>query len=128
MRRIIAVILCLHILSAHADSAPKDPFSYTLKYYAMIVGIALFGGLAGWWGKVRSGQYPITSVSTLVGEMVISAFSGLMMFYFCEWQNLHPLLTVGLTGISGHMGTRGIMLLENWASTRYPFPTRKHDE
>lgn len=121
MRSIIAVILCLHLLVVQAETiAPKDPFSYTLKYYAMIVFVAVFGGIAAWWGKVRSGQYPITSISAFVGEVMISAFSGLITFFLCEWQGYHPLLTAGLVGISGHMGTRGIMLLESWAASRYP--------
>jgi hypothetical protein len=122
MRTLITFLLALHLAapSLAQEAAVKDPFSYSVKYYAMILGIAILGGLASWWSKVRRGEIPMTSISHLAGELVISAFSGILCFWICSAYELHPLLTAAFTGLSGHMGTRGISLLESWAMKKIP--------
>lgn len=114
-RAVLTLLLCLHLLlpvSAWAQEASKGPFNYTLKVYGGILAVALLGGLASWWGKVRKGELLMWNISALVGELCISAFAGLIAFYLCDYMTLHQGLTAAIVGVSGHAGTKGITWLE----------------
>jgi hypothetical protein len=121
--RILAMtILCMHLLTpiaAWAQAASRNPLDYSLKQYLLVLGFALLGGLVGWYNKVRSGVIPGWSINHLVGELCTSAFAGLMTFWVCEWMNFAPLLTAALTGVMGHMGTRAVTMLEEFATKRF---------
>lgn len=114
-RLLITLIVSLHLLlpiSAWAQEVVKGPLNYSLKVYGGILAVALLGGLASWWGKVRKGELLMWNISALVGELCISAFAGLMAFYLCDYMNFHQGLTAAIVGISGHAGTKGITWLE----------------
>ena len=114
-RSILALILCMHLLlpvAAWAQDAVKSPLNYSLKVYGVILAVALLGGLASWFGKVRRGELLMWNISALVGELCISAFAGLIAFYLCDYMNLHQGLTAAIVGVSGHAGTKGITWLE----------------
>lgn len=123
MARFLATVaLVLHLLApmaAWAQDKAKNPLDYSLKQYALFLGAALLGGFVSWYSKVRSGAIPALSINHLVGELCTSAFAGLMCFWICEWSGFPPLLTAALTGVMGHMGTRGISVLEEWASRKF---------
>jgi hypothetical protein len=122
IRSLAAVVIALHLLvpaAAWAQDKVKNPLDYSLKQYSLFLGIALLGGFVSWYSKVRSGLIPWTSLNHLVGELCTSAFAGLLCFWICEWSGFPPLLTGALTGIMGHMGTRGITVLEEWATKRF---------
>lgn len=130
MRLLVSLMLCLHLLapvSVWAKDALKDPMDYSLRQYGFILGIALLGGLVGWAGKVRKGEISAFSLNHLVGELATSALAGLLCFWLCEWAGVAPLLTAALTGIFGHMGTRGLSMLEEWGKSKFPEFGRKHD-
>lgn len=93
----------------------KDPLSYTLITYGWVFGISFFGGLAGYLRKVKSGLINRFSLIELIGEMVISAFVGVMTFYLCEWADIPGPLAAALIGISAHMGSRAIFIFETAA-------------
>ena len=115
-RIIINVILCLHLLApmaAWAQDQVKSPLNYSLKVYVAILAVALFGGLASWYGKVRRGEMLMWNISALVGELCISAFAGLIAFYLCDYMSLHQGLTAAIVGVAGHAGTKGINWLES---------------
>lgn len=116
MKAIFSLILCLHLLmpaAVWAQEAVKGPLSYSLKVYGGILAIALLGGMASWFGKVRRGELLMWNISALVGELCISAFSGLIAFYLCDYMNFHQGLTAAIVGVSGHAGTKGINWIEN---------------
>ena len=120
MKAILTLILCMQLaLPALAQLRDKGPLDYSLKQYGLILGIALLGGAVSWWAKVRSGELPIWSINHLVGELVTSAFAGLLCFWICESAGLAPLLTAALAGIAGHMGARAITAFEQWATSRF---------
>jgi len=121
----ITLILCLHLmlpLTVWAQSILKTPGSYTLRDYGAILAIAILGGLAGWWRKVKRGEFAIYNLRSLIGELCLSAFSGLMAFYLCEWWGVPSLLMAAIVGMSGHAGGRGIDWLESvgqrWAEKK----------
>lgn len=122
IRALLSILLCLHLLlpaAAWAQAAVvRNPLDYSLKQYGLVLGFALLGGLVGWYNKVRAGILPGWSINHLIGELCTSAFAGLITFWLCEWAAFPPLLTASLTGVMGHMGTRGVSMLEEFASKR----------
>jgi hypothetical protein len=90
----------------------KDPLSYTLVTYAWVFALALLGGCAGYVRKIRAGHIIRFSLGELVGELVVSAFVGVVTFYLCEYAQIPHVLSAGIIGISSHMGSRAIFMLE----------------
>lgn len=97
----------------------KDPLSYSLITYAWVFGISLFGGLAGYFRKVKSGLISRFSLIELVGEMFISAFVGVITFYLCEWADISGPLAAALIAIASHMGSRAIFIFETAADKAF---------
>lgn len=121
LRTLFTLLLSAHLLlpvTAWAEVKLKDPLDYSLKTYGFILATALFGGMVSWYAKVRRGELPLWSISSLVGELATSAFGGLLCFWICEAAGVSPLITAALTGVAGHMGARAITLLEEWGAKR----------
>lgn len=91
---------------------PRDPISISLLTYAWVIALSSFGGLASFLGKYRRGEVRAINITELVGELVISAFAGIITYYLCTWSQLDPMLTAALVGICGHMGSRAVLLAE----------------
>lgn len=111
MRQAFTFLCALIPLIVYAQSG-KDPLAYPVRQWLLVLGLALFGGLASWIGKVRSGKVAIHNLPSLVGELAIAAFAGLMTFFVCEYMALTPILTAAMVGMSGHMGGRAVTILE----------------
>ncbi len=118
---IVAINLLIPAI-AYAQSELKSPLSYSLREYGVILGIALLGGLASWYSRVRKGETDMLNFSSLIGELAISAFAGLISFWICESLDLSPLITAAVAGMAGHAGGNGISWLErlgkNYAERR----------
>jgi CHASE2 domain-containing sensor protein len=108
----------------HVATAIKDPMSYPLSQYGFVLAVSLLGGIVGWFNKVRKGELQGSDLRVLMGELTTSALAGLLTFWICEWSGVSPLLTAAMAGVAGHMGTRGIVLLEGlyerWAQRNLP--------
>ncbi|MEG2578859.1 MAG: phage holin family protein [Glutamicibacter sp.] len=116
MRIFISVLISLHLLvpiAVWAQSVVKTPLSYSLQEYGIVLGTALLGGLASWWMKVRRGEILAWNLSSLIGELCVSAFAGLVAFWLCEYFTLNPLLTSAIVGMSGHAGAKGLIWVES---------------
>lgn len=116
MRIFISVLISLHLLvpiAVWAQSVVKTPLSYSLQEYGIVLGTALLGGLASWWMKVRRGEILAWNLSSLIGELCVSAFAGLLAFWLCEYFTLNPLLTSAIVGMSGHAGAKGLIWVES---------------
>lgn len=101
-------------IAAHAQQSPdpiKTPLSYSLAEYAVVLGVALLGGLANWYIKARNSAQGY-SLAALVGELCVSAFAGVLAFWICEAIGIDPLLTAAAVGMAGHAGARGLDWLE----------------
>jgi ABC-type sugar transport system substrate-binding protein len=105
-------------VAARAQAA-KDPLSYPIKQYGFVLGMALMGGLVGWYAKVRKGEAQAWNITQLVGELCTSAFAGLLCFWLCELVGAPALLGACLVGVAGHMGTRAITAFEAYAMKRW---------
>lgn len=97
----------------------KDPTNIAWLTYAWVVLLACLGGAVNFFNKVRSGVVRVVNLTEFMGEIVTSAFAGIITFYLCTWAELSPLLTAALVGISGHMGSRAIFRLERWAENKF---------
>jgi len=95
----------------------KDPLSYSMITYVWVFGISLLGGIAGYIRKIKTGHCRF-SVSELIGELVISGFVGVLTFFMCESAQMQPVLSAAFIGISGHMGSRAILIFEKLAQSR----------
>ena len=96
----------------------KDPASYSLLTYAWVMLLSSWGGAVSFCRKRRRGlPRPFSWLEMLV-EVATSAFAGVLTFWLCEASALNPLVTAALVGISGHMGSRAIFLLEQFAENR----------
>lgn len=121
MTHLIQLFLCLHLLMPAVVQAEtsirliKDPTAYPLSQYGFILALSLLGGVASWYGKVKKGELQASNLNSLVGELTTSALAGLLSFYICEWRDVPPVLTAAIVGVAGHMGTRGISILEEIA-------------
>lgn len=83
-----------------------------LLTYAWVFGLAMLGGAASFVRRVRSGQAKYSNIIELIGELVVSAFAGLVTFFLCRSAGFDEMITAAFIAISGHMGTRIIFLIE----------------
>jgi hypothetical protein len=96
------------------DAMPeKDPSSFTALQYLGVLAISAWGGVVSFIIKVRNGDSKAYNIVEMVGEIAISAFAGLLSFFACEAIGMSQLWTAVVVGVSGHMGTRAIFILES---------------
>lgn len=98
----------------------KDPTTYSLLTYFWVFGLSTWGGISSFLRKRREGAVRPFNFTELVGEIVTSAFAGVLTFYLCEAADINQLWSAALVGISGHMGSRAIFNIERWAALRFP--------
>lgn len=97
----------------------KDPATYTLLTYLWVLALAAWGGIVNYIKRVKEGSSQRFNFMELVGEIVTSAFAGIITFWLCEAAGISPLITAALVGISGHMGSRAIYVMEAWARKKW---------
>jgi predicted membrane protein len=100
----------------------KIPFFTTiadLLTYAWVLGLATLGGAASFVRRVRSGQAKYSNIIELIGELVVSAFAGLVTFFLCQSAAFDEMLTAAFIAISGHMGTRIIFIFEAYLVKKF---------
>jgi hypothetical protein len=98
----------------------KDPTSYSLLTYSWVFLLAILGGVVSFYRKLQTGHTQIFNIVEFIGELCTSAFAGVITFWLCENAAISPLLTAAMVGISGHMGSRGIYVLEKWLKEHFP--------
>lgn len=85
--------------------------------YGWFLVLAIWGGTASYISRMRQKSLPF-SLAELLGEWLISGFSGIMTALICTSYGLDPLLIAALCGITGHLGGRGVYMLEQWATAK----------
>jgi hypothetical protein len=107
----------------------KDPTSFAWLTYAWVLLLSTLGGVVNFTSKIKKGIARPFNLSEFIGEVITSAFAGILTFYLCEWAGINSLLEAAFVGISGHMGSRAIFLMERWAEQRFVgFSKREKDE
>lgn len=98
----------------------KDPTSYSFLTYGWVFGLAILGGVVSFMRKLQAGHARVFNLVEFLGEIVTSAFAGVITFWLCEHSHLSPLVTAALVGVSGHMGSRAIFMAEGWLAKQFP--------
>lgn len=101
-------------------SPEKDPTNYDLLTYAWVFALSAWGGAVNFYRKMRDGKTRPFNFTELVGELVTSAFAGILTFWLCELSSFPPLLSAALVGIAGHMGSRAIFRFEKMLDAKFP--------
>jgi hypothetical protein len=97
----------------------KDPLTYQALTYVWILILSCTGGAVNFLRKVKLGTARPFNLPEFLGEILTSGFAGVITFYLCEWAGMQQLLSAVLVGVSGHMGSKALMLLEHWAEARF---------
>lgn len=105
--------------ASHESAVEHTPASFSFLTYLWVVGLAIWGGIVSYVQRVRSGHSSKFSITEAIGEVVTSGFVGVMTFWLCEATGVPQLMTAAFVGVSGHMGARGIRLLETVLERRF---------
>lgn len=98
----------------------KDPTSYSLITYGWVFMLAILGGVVNFMRKLQQGHARVFNLIEFVGEIVTSAFAGVLTFWLCEHAQISPLMTAAFVGVAGHMGSRTMFVLEAYLTQRFP--------
>lgn len=90
--------------------------------YLWMVVLALWGGTASYLSRLKQDRALTFSLAELAGEWAISGFSGLLMAYICTEMHMSWYMTAVATGITGHMGGRGLFMIERFIKRRFGIP------
>ena len=83
--------------------------------YLWMASVGLLGGLANYIAKLKENKLKAFSFVELLGELVISGFVALITAFVCIDLGLSTLMTYAACGIGGHLGTRGLYIIEQRA-------------
>ncbi len=104
----------------------KDPLSYEYVTYFWVVGLSMWAGISSYVRKIRAGQvHP--SIPEFIGEICISGFAGIITFFLCESAKIPPVMSAAMIGVSAHMSSRSIFLLENVFDSLIKKWIKQHD-
>lgn len=84
----------------------------TLMAFVLMLVLAMWGGLANYVYRIKTGAVQMFSFIELLGEWVISGFSGVMVYLIATHYHVEPLLVAAMVGIAGHAGARTIFFIE----------------
>ena len=102
-----------------AKAAVNEPFTLSnLVPTFWMVTVAALGGVANFYQKVKTGKARAFNVMELIGEVLVSAFVGLVTFWICKGYGVNEWLTAAAVAITGHMGSRAIFIAEQWIETK----------
>ena len=91
----------------------KDPTSIGYLTYLWVFGLATLGGMVSFMQKVQAGRAKYSLLNVLA-EVLRSAFVGVITFLICQYYDFNQMLTAALVGVSGHMGSKALILLEDY--------------
>ena len=77
-----------------------------------VLALSTWGGIAGYVRKIKQGKTKRFSLTELVGEIVISSFVGVITYFLCKSSGIDETITAAVVGVSSHMGSRAIYLIE----------------
>lgn len=90
-----------------------------LLTYVWVVVLSWWGGFASYIRKVRMGLTPRFSLVELIGELVISGFSGMITYFFAVAAEFDGYITAALVGMAGHMGSRIFYFAEMYIQKKF---------
>lgn len=98
----------------------KSPETYSLLTYGWVFMLAILGGVVSFMRKLQQGHTRVFNLTEFIGEVVTSAFAGVITFWLCEHANISPLMTAAFVGVAGHMGSRALFMFEEFLQSKFP--------
>jgi len=101
--------------------------------WGLLIGLSLWGGFASFYRKLKDGHVRVFNITELIGELVISGFTGIVVANLCDSIPACPTpLKYALVGIAAHMGSRALFKLESMVNRKFdlpadPAPTKETD-
>ena len=118
----------IHFNKQNEGSAmPNSPENYGLVTYLWVLAISILGGTVRTLTNLTFDMSWQCVLRRWTIDIIVSAFIGVITFYLCEYAKLDQVLTAAFVGISAHMGTRVIVLVEERVYT-YLMKKRLPDE
>lgn len=96
-----------------------DPEHVPSSTYLWVLIWSGLGGLASFLQRVRNNEIRHGFVVEFIADTIYSAFAGVMAFFLCQHMQYDDMLTAIIIGISGHMGARAIISLEQSITERF---------
>lgn len=91
---------------------PNSPENYSFITYIWVIGMSILGGTVRTLTNLKLGMSISDIFRRWIIDITVSAFIGIVTFFLCEYASLEPILTAAFVGISAHMGTRAIVIVE----------------
>ena len=90
----------------------SDPNNFNLVTIAIAMGVAIWGGLANYFSRIRNGVIKQFSWFGLTVELTVSGFACLMVFLLCAQFEVSEYIAVFMGGMAGHSGAATIKHLD----------------
>ena len=91
---------------------PNSPENYPLLTYLWVLGVSILGAMARLARKYLDGELIDDTAKKLFAESIISILIGVITFWLCEWSGIDGLLSAAVIGLTAHMGTPALMIME----------------
>lgn len=97
----------------HAGDIAKDPASFSIVAYAVMLALSMWGGLVRVIKEVALKEKSFEHIACIfIAEMCVSGFVGTITFSLCISAHLSYSYTGALTAIAGYMGGRSLSFFE----------------
>jgi hypothetical protein len=107
------------------NQSPTPPPGVTLDVvlsWALLIGLSLWGGAASFYRKLRDGHARAFNITELLGELVVSGFTGVLTANLCDSMGWSTSWKYFLVGIASHMGSRALFKLESVLNAKLNLP------
>ena len=94
----------------------------TALSWLFLILLSLWGGWASFVRKMREGHARAWNITELVGELVISGFTGIVTAHLCDAAGAPGALKYALVGIAAHMGSRALVRFESVLNAKLNLP------
>ncbi|MGB3988521.1 MAG: phage holin family protein [Minisyncoccales bacterium] len=95
---------------------PNDFPQYIAILWVFI--LSVWGGTVHTIKKVRDKVIDRFTFREWVYDVITSGFIGFVTYAFCKYAGFDEWLTAVFIGIASHQGTRGLLLVEQWVTSR----------
>lgn len=99
-----------------------------LVSWLLLILLSLWGGWASFVRKMRDGHARAWNITELVGELVISGFTGIVTAHLCDAAGAPAPLKYALVGIAAHMGSRALFKMESVLNAKLNLPADAQKE
>lgn len=92
-------------------NSPDSNFNQLITFL-WVIALSAWGGIVSYFHKIEKLGVSF-SLFKLAAEIFTSGFVGVITFLLCDAARLSWEVSAALVGVSGHMGTRALFILEN---------------